>query len=167
MRPNESRTELAQSYQTGPPRRSRYRGKRHSPFAVSWIGVIPLVTGLVSWCPAYTILGVRTCKPSAASWLPLSNGQRSAPKPRQEPSCQPLNQRNAAAFCRRLAVRANHGRRRPRCKVAAKPCDHRWIARSCQSIPTLSCLGRANYRSFRSRSEGGGGGASLDRPRNS
>ena len=31
-----------------------------------WIGVIPLVTGLVSWCPAYTILGIRSCKPAAA-----------------------------------------------------------------------------------------------------
>lgn len=31
-----------------------------------WIGVIPLATGLVSWCPAYTILGIRTSKPAAA-----------------------------------------------------------------------------------------------------
>jgi membrane-associated protease RseP (regulator of RpoE activity) len=27
-----------------------------------WIGVIPLVTGFVSFCPAYRLLGVRTCK---------------------------------------------------------------------------------------------------------
>ena len=27
-----------------------------------WIGVIPLVTGLVGLCPIYMILGVRTCK---------------------------------------------------------------------------------------------------------
>ena len=27
-----------------------------------WIGVVPLVTALVGWCPAYTILGIRTCK---------------------------------------------------------------------------------------------------------
>ena len=27
-----------------------------------WIGVVPLVTGLVSWCPAYTLLGIKTCK---------------------------------------------------------------------------------------------------------
>lgn len=26
-----------------------------------WIGVIPLVTGLVGWCPAYRLLGLRTC----------------------------------------------------------------------------------------------------------
>ena len=25
-----------------------------------WIGVVPLVTGLVSWCPAYTLLGFKT-----------------------------------------------------------------------------------------------------------
>jgi len=31
-----------------------------------WIGLIPLATALVSWCPAYTILGIRTCKPAAA-----------------------------------------------------------------------------------------------------
>lgn len=27
-----------------------------------WIGIIPLVTGLFSFCPAYTLLGVNTCK---------------------------------------------------------------------------------------------------------
>lgn len=27
-----------------------------------WIGVVPLVTGLMGWCPAYTLLGVKTCK---------------------------------------------------------------------------------------------------------
>ena len=27
-----------------------------------WIGVIPLVTGLVGWCPAYLPFGIRTCK---------------------------------------------------------------------------------------------------------
>ncbi len=27
-----------------------------------WIGVVPLVTGVVGWCPAYTLLGVKTCK---------------------------------------------------------------------------------------------------------
>lgn len=31
-----------------------------------WIGLIPLATGLVGWCPFYTILGVKTCKPAAA-----------------------------------------------------------------------------------------------------
>ena len=25
-----------------------------------WIGLIPLVTGLVGWCPLYTALGLRT-----------------------------------------------------------------------------------------------------------
>lgn len=27
----------------------------------TWIGVVPLVTGLVGWCPAYTLLGMNTC----------------------------------------------------------------------------------------------------------
>ena len=26
-----------------------------------WIGIVPLATGLAGWCPAYTILGIRTC----------------------------------------------------------------------------------------------------------
>jgi len=27
-----------------------------------WIGVIPIVTALVSFCPLYAILGIKTCK---------------------------------------------------------------------------------------------------------
>jgi hypothetical protein len=27
-----------------------------------WIGVVPLGTGLVGWCPAYLPFGFRTCK---------------------------------------------------------------------------------------------------------
>ena len=27
----------------------------------AWIGVLPLATGLLGWCPAYTLLGVKTC----------------------------------------------------------------------------------------------------------
>jgi len=26
-----------------------------------WIGVVPLLTGVVGFCPAYTILGINTC----------------------------------------------------------------------------------------------------------
>lgn len=26
-----------------------------------WIGVIPLLTGLLGTCPLYTLLGIRTC----------------------------------------------------------------------------------------------------------
>ena len=29
-----------------------------------WIGLIPLATALVGWCPVYTILGIKTCKPA-------------------------------------------------------------------------------------------------------
>jgi len=28
----------------------------------AWIGVLPLVTGLLNFCPAYTLLGINTCK---------------------------------------------------------------------------------------------------------
>jgi hypothetical protein len=27
-----------------------------------WIGVIPLATGLIGWCPPYALLGINTCK---------------------------------------------------------------------------------------------------------
>lgn len=27
-----------------------------------WIGVVPLLTGLFNFCPAYTLLGIKTCK---------------------------------------------------------------------------------------------------------
>jgi hypothetical protein len=27
-----------------------------------WIGVLPLLTGLVGWCGLYTVLGMNTCK---------------------------------------------------------------------------------------------------------
>lgn len=27
-----------------------------------WIGIVPLLTGVFRFCPAYSLLGVRTCK---------------------------------------------------------------------------------------------------------
>jgi hypothetical protein len=29
--------------------------------AWGWIGVVPIVTGALGWCPAYTLLGISTC----------------------------------------------------------------------------------------------------------
>ncbi|HMO49175.1 MAG TPA: DUF2892 domain-containing protein [Rubrivivax sp.] len=29
--------------------------------AWGWIGVLPIVTGLAGWCPAYSLLGIKTC----------------------------------------------------------------------------------------------------------
>ena len=26
-----------------------------------WIGVVPLATGAIGWCPLYTVLGIKTC----------------------------------------------------------------------------------------------------------
>ena len=26
-----------------------------------WIGVVPLLTGLIGWCPVYPLLGINTC----------------------------------------------------------------------------------------------------------
>ncbi|MCX7628259.1 MAG: DUF2892 domain-containing protein [Methylophilaceae bacterium] len=30
----------------------------------AWVGVLPLVTGLVGSCPAYTLIGINTCTTS-------------------------------------------------------------------------------------------------------
>ncbi|NCT84543.1 MAG: DUF2892 domain-containing protein [Comamonadaceae bacterium] len=27
-----------------------------------WVGVVPLLTGVVGWCPLYTLLGLNTCR---------------------------------------------------------------------------------------------------------
>lgn len=27
-----------------------------------WLGVLPLATGLIGWCPPYALLGFNTCK---------------------------------------------------------------------------------------------------------
>ena len=27
----------------------------------AWIGIVPLATGLIGWCPDYTMLGMNTC----------------------------------------------------------------------------------------------------------
>lgn len=29
--------------------------------AWGWLGVVPLTTGLIGWCPAYSLLGFDTC----------------------------------------------------------------------------------------------------------
>ena len=28
----------------------------------TWLGVVPLLTGLLGWCPPYALLGINTCK---------------------------------------------------------------------------------------------------------
>ena len=30
--------------------------------AWGWIGALPVLTGLIGWCPAYSLIGLRTCK---------------------------------------------------------------------------------------------------------
>ncbi len=32
----------------------------HSPWA--YLGIIPVATGLIGWCPPYALLGISTCK---------------------------------------------------------------------------------------------------------
>ena len=31
-----------------------------------WIGVVPLATGIIGWCPPYAIFGFNTCKVKSA-----------------------------------------------------------------------------------------------------
>lgn len=28
----------------------------------AWIGIVPLATGVIGWCPAYLPFGIKTCK---------------------------------------------------------------------------------------------------------
>ncbi len=28
----------------------------------AYIGVVPLATGIIGWCPAYQLLGIKTCR---------------------------------------------------------------------------------------------------------
>ena len=35
--------------------------------AIGIFGAITLLTGLIGWCPAYALLGIRTCGPKQAS----------------------------------------------------------------------------------------------------
>lgn len=30
--------------------------------AWAWLGVVPILTAVIRFCPAYTLLGVKTCK---------------------------------------------------------------------------------------------------------
>jgi hypothetical protein len=31
-----------------------------------WLGVIPLLTAIIGWCPPYALLGINTCKSKAS-----------------------------------------------------------------------------------------------------
>src|SRR5690606_38985888 len=45
-----------------------------------WIGLLPLATALVGWCPAYSLFGIRTCKARCAKGAPRTgrNGRSGA-----------------------------------------------------------------------------------------
>ncbi|MBI5937028.1 MAG: DUF2892 domain-containing protein [Betaproteobacteria bacterium] len=36
----------------------------------AWIGVVPLATGAIGWCPAYLPFGLKTCKGGACASKP-------------------------------------------------------------------------------------------------
>lgn len=42
-----------------------------------WIGVIPLVTALAGFCPAYRLLGIRTCRIAQRTTLDADTGLKS------------------------------------------------------------------------------------------
>ncbi|PUE06675.1 hypothetical protein B9Z51_12020 [Limnohabitans sp. T6-5] len=27
-----------------------------------WLGLVPMATGLIGWCPPYSLIGINTCK---------------------------------------------------------------------------------------------------------
>lgn len=31
-----------------------------------WLGVVPLATALIGWCPLYRLIGMNTCKPAGS-----------------------------------------------------------------------------------------------------
>jgi hypothetical protein len=33
-----------------------------------WVGVVPLATGLIGWCPAYSLLGINSCATKKTVW---------------------------------------------------------------------------------------------------
>ncbi len=33
----------------------------------AWIGVVPLLTAVIGWCPPYALLGINTCSAKKAS----------------------------------------------------------------------------------------------------
>ncbi len=35
--------------------------------AWGWLGIVPLATAALGWCPLYTVLGVRTCRMDSAT----------------------------------------------------------------------------------------------------
>ncbi len=35
---------------------------QHEYAVWGWVGVVPLATGIIRWCPAYLPLGIKTCK---------------------------------------------------------------------------------------------------------
>lgn len=32
----------------------------------AWLGLVPLITGIVGFCPVYSLFGIRTCRSSKA-----------------------------------------------------------------------------------------------------
>jgi hypothetical protein len=32
-----------------------------------WLGLVPLATALINWCPLYTLFGIATCAPKPAT----------------------------------------------------------------------------------------------------
>jgi membrane-associated protease RseP (regulator of RpoE activity) len=59
MRPNEGSMDRALRIIVGLAILSQVFVGLQTPWA--WIGVVPLVTGLVGVCPAYSLLGLNTC----------------------------------------------------------------------------------------------------------
>ena len=71
-----------------------------------WIGVVPIITGALGWCPAYTLLGISTCPMKAEA-----AADQAAPQRLRQ---QPLHQlAHAADLARRRAARPTPRKNRP------------------------------------------------------
>lgn len=47
---------------------------------VGWIGVVPLLTAVFAYCPAYTLFGMSTCPTKRADVSAISLGRARSPK---------------------------------------------------------------------------------------
>ncbi len=67
-----------------------------------WIGIIPLATAFMSWCPLYSLLGMRTSaadepvatEPAPSEPEPTAPVEAVAPEPEASESAQPESDEN-------------------------------------------------------------------------
>ena len=81
-----------------------------------WIGVVPLATGLIGWCPAYTLLGINTC-PMKTQSKSFSSSSRASRTPSPTATTRPS--RDVSYDGRRLVCKPLSGKVPPQRLVLA------------------------------------------------